>query len=197
MNDQMHRKDFLKKAGVGTAAVATVSGLLTTEAFAAAGRHGTRRVYNFVAISGAPATSHVRQPQIFMEGCGNFDPEARTVSGGGNFFFFNADSALPAPKPLIAFGRWQATSFVNYDTKGLPPYAVTQPAILEMLADVEAIGSGLTLEVVCNVGAAGAAGQTGEEEGWKLMGTPYGNFMPLSPGAGLSYLSTPGFSISA
>ena len=96
---------------------------------------------------------------------------------------------------MIAFGSWRATTFVNYDTKGLPTYAVTQPAILELLADVQGLGSGLTLEVICNVGAAGAAGQTGEEEGWTLMGTPYGNFMQQSPPMGLSYLSIPGFSI--
>jgi hypothetical protein len=150
----MQRKDFLKKAGAGTAAAFAVPSVLTTEAFAAAGQHGTRRIYNFVSISGAPATSHIKAPLIYMEGCGNFDPQARTVSGGGNFFFYNGDPAIPPPKPLIAFGRWFARSFVNYDTKGLPPYAINQPAILEMLVDLEGIGSGLTLEVVCNVGPA-------------------------------------------
>ena len=195
MSDHMDRKGFLKKAGVATAGAAAVPGLLATEAFARPRHHGTQRVWTFVAVDQAPPTNHVVQPRMFMEGCGNFDPLAKTVSGGGRFFLFDNDPARPAPKPLIAFGSWRATTFVNYDTKGLPTYAVTQPAILELLADVQGLGSGLTLEVICNVGAAGAAGQTGEEEGWTLMGTPYGNFMQQSPPMGLSYLSIPGFSI--
>jgi hypothetical protein len=195
VSDHMDRKDFLKAAGIATAGASAVPGLLATEAFAQAPHHGTQRVWTFVAVDQAPATGHIVQPRMFMEGCGNFDPEAKTVSGGGRFFLFDNDPARPAPKPLIAFGSWRATTFVNYDTKGLQPYAVTQPAILEVLADVQGLGSGLTLEVICNVGAAGPGGQTGEEEGWTLMATPYGNFVQQSPPMGLSYLSIPGFSI--
>ncbi len=194
MNSEMDRKDFLKRAGVGTVAAASIPALLGTEAaLAGESHHQTRRVYDFVAFSQAPATHTVAQPRIGMRGCGNFDETLRTVSGGGSFVFF--DNALAAPKPLIAFGRWRPTAFVGYDTKGLPPYGNIQPAILELLADVEGIGTGLTLELICNVGAAGAAGQTGEEEGWVLEGTAFGTFKPLSPVVGITHLSTPGFSI--
>ena len=128
-----------------------------------------------------------------MRGCGNFDEKARTVDGGGSHFL--TDTVAPVPQPLILFGRWSAVAFVGYDTKGLPPYGFIQPAILEIRADVEGIGQDLRMEIICNVGGAGLS--TGEEEGWKLFGTPYGDFAPLVPPIGISHLSTPGFSIPA
>jgi hypothetical protein len=48
--------------------------------------------------------------------------------------------------------------------------------------------------VVCNVGALGPAGATGEEEGWELMGTPYGTFHQA--GVGISHMSVEGFTIA-
>jgi len=87
VSDQMDRKDFLKKSGVATAGAAAVPSLLATEAFAAPLQHGTQRVWTFVAVDQAPPT-HIVQPRMFMEGCGNFDPQAKTVSGGGRFFLF-------------------------------------------------------------------------------------------------------------
>jgi hypothetical protein len=90
-----------------------------------------------------------------------------------------ATSRAATPKPLLASGRWTPTQFRSYDTKGLSHYGNIQPAILEMLADLEGIGSDLTLRLICNVGAAGAGGMTGEPEGWKLSGTPYGTFAPI------------------
>jgi len=77
-------------------------------------------------------------------------------------------------------------------SKGLPSYGTIQPAILTLLADVEGIGSGLTMEVICNVGAIPLL--TGEDEGWKLHDTPaYGTFEPA--GVGISHLSLKGVSI--
>lgn len=54
--------------------------------------------------------------------------------------------------------------------------------------------SGLTLELICNVGAVPLL--TGEDEGWKLLDTPaYGSFVPLSPVVGITHLSIQGVSI--
>jgi hypothetical protein len=192
LHSEIDRKGFLKKAGVGTVAAASIPGLLASEAFAQAG-HGVGRVYTFVSFSQAPPSGHIAQPRIGMRGCGDFDETLRTVTGGGSYVFF--DNAKPVPKPLIRSGRWRATQFVSYDTKGLPPYGNIQPGILTVLADVEGIGSGLEMEIVCNVGPAGLS--TGEEEGWFLMGTRYGTFMPLSPPVGITHLSIRGFSILA
>jgi len=190
MNNEIDRKDFLKKAGVGTVAAASIPALLASEAFSNAG-HGIGRVYTFVSFRQAPPSGHVAQPRIGMRGCGNFDETLRTATGGGSYVFF--DNAKPVPKPLIRFGSWRVTGFVSYDTKGLPSYGNIQPGILTVLADVEGIGSGLELELVCNVGPAGLS--TGEEEGWFLSGTPFGKFSPLSPSVGITHLSTRGFSI--
>ena len=192
MSGDMDRKGFLTRAGL-VAGAASLPGLLMAEAAFGQHGHGTSRVYDFVSFSQAPASGHIAQPRIGMRGCGTFDETTKSVNGGGSFVFF--DNAQPVPKPLILFGRWRAATFVNYNTKGLPSYGNIQPAILEILADVEGIGSGLTMEVVCNVGPAGLA--TGEEEGWQLHGTPYGDFMPLGPPVGISHLSAPGFSIPA
>jgi len=61
-----------------------------------------------------------------------------------------------------------------------------------MLADFEGLASGATLRVVCNVGAAGPPGQTGEEEGYELSGTPFGTFSQFM---GLSYTGLEGSTV--
>jgi hypothetical protein len=151
------------------------------------------RVFVFVSFSQAPAAGSVAMPRIGMQGAGTFDPDAGWVKGGGSFVLF--DQAHPMPKPLIASGFWEPTAFVSYDTKGLPSYGTIQPAILTVLADVEGIGSGLTLELICNVGAVPL--MTGQPEGWKLLDSPtYGSFVPLSPTiTGITHLSVRGISI--
>jgi hypothetical protein len=127
-----------------------------------------------------------------MRGAGTFDPDAGWVKGGGSFVLF--DQAHATPKPLIASGFWEPTTFVSYDTKGLPSYGNIQPAILTVLADFDVIGSGLTLELICNVGAVPLL--TGEDEGWKLLHTPaYGSFVQLNPIAGITHLSVQDTSI--
>jgi hypothetical protein len=95
----------------------------------------------------------------------------------------------------LTSGFWHPTEFVSYDTKGLGSYGIIQPAILTVLADFPGIGSGLTLEVICNVGAVPLL--TGEDEGWKLLATPaYGDFVPLGPPVvGITHLSVQGVSI--
>src|SRR5260370_1357435 len=119
-----------------------------------------------------------------MDGAGTFDPDAGWVKGGGNFNLFDQNKPTPSttPKPLITSGFWEATAFVSYDTKGLGSFGFIQPAILTVLADFPGIGSGLKLELICNVGALGAAGMTGEDEGWQPLDTPaYRRFVPLGP----------------
>src|SRR6266540_2651343 len=158
MSGDMNRKDFLTRTAVGAAAAAALPAFLATEGAFGQGRH-TSRVYDFVSFSQAGATPHIAQPRMGMRGCGSFDETEQTVAGGGSFVFF--DNALPVPKPLILAGRWRATTFVGYDTKGLPAYGNIQPAILEVLADLQGIGSGLKMELIFNVGPAGL--MSGEE----------------------------------
>ena len=192
MKKQITRRTILKAAGVGSVAAASVPALLPSLNGLAQSPDNGHRIFTFVSFSQAPLTSSGVLPRIGLDGAGTFDPDARWVKGGGNFTLF--DQAKPTPKPLIASGFWEATAFVSYDTKGLGFFGKIQPAILTVLADFEGIGSGLTLKLICNVGAVPLL--TGEDEGWQLLDTPaYGTFVPLSPIVGITHLSVQGVSI--
>ncbi len=177
---------------LGSAGAASLPALLPNLNALAGSPNNGHRVYVFVSFSLATLTSSGVLPRIGMQVCGTFDPDAGWVKGGGSFVLFDQKHAQP--RPLIASGFWEPTGFVSYDTKGLGSYGTIQPAILTILADVQGIGSGLTMEVICNVGAIPLL--TGEDEGWKLLDTPaYGSFEPPSPGVGISHLSIQGVSI--
>lgn len=191
MDHSLTRRTFLKRAGLGTAAATSIPGLLGAEA-AFAGPPNGHHTYAFVSFSQASAPAGgLTTPRIGMNGAGTFDPHARWVKGGGYWTLF--DQALPVPKPLVAHGLWEARKFVSYDTKGLGSYGEIQPAILELTADVEGLGKGLPMVIVCNVGPAGLS--TGEEEGFELEDTPYGDFHPLTPAVGITTTSIEGISI--
>ena len=196
----LNRRNLIRGAGaaagagllLGSAGATSLPALLPNLNALAGSSNNGHRVYVFVSFSQAPAAGSVAMPRIGMQGAGTFDPDAGWVKGGGSFVLF--DQAHPVPKPLIASGFWEPTAFVSYDTKGLDSYGTIQPAILTVLADVDGIGSGLTMEVVCNVGARGVKGSTGEDEGWTLLHTPaYGTFVQV--GVGISHLSIQGVSI--
>lgn len=196
----LNRRNLIRGAGaaagagllLGSAGAASLPALLPNLNALAGRSNNGHRIYVFVSFSQAPAISEVL-PRIGMQGAGTFDPDARWVKGGGSFTL--VDQSKPTPKPLIASGFWEPTAFVSYDTKGLGSFGTIQPGILTFLADVDGIGLGLTMEVICNVGAVPLL--TGEDEGWKLLDTPaYGSFVPLSPTVtGISHLSIPGVSI--
>ena len=189
---QIPRRTILRAAGLGSVAAASVPALLLSLNARAHDLDNSHRVYDFVSFSQAPLTSSGVLPRIGMQGCGTFDPDAGWVKGGGSFVLFDQNHAVP--KPLLASGVWEPTGFVSYDTKGLGSYGHIQPAILTVLADVEGIGSGLTLQLVCNAGAPGF--MTGLPEGWNLLDTSaYGTFVPPNPGVGITHLSIQGVSI--
>jgi hypothetical protein len=194
VSKRIDRRTFVKTAAAGSVAAAALPLLGTSIALAREGDDddGGSRIYIFVSFSQAPTqTSSPKMPRIGMQGAGTFWPTARRVNGGGSYTLF--DNAATTPKPLLATGRWKARKFVSYTTMGLASYGTIQPGILVMTADVDRIGKGLTITVVCNVGPAALL--TGEEEGWDLDGTPYGKFEPLSPVVGISHLSIEGFRI--
>lgn len=193
MGKRIDRRTFVKTAAAGSLAAASLPLFGTSIGLASEGDDDDSRVYIFVAFSQAPAALGLTKPRIGMSGAGTFKPAARHVGGGGNYVL--SDFGVAVPRPVVAAGAWEARGFVSYDTKGLPPYGTIQPGILMMTADLEGIGQGLTLAVICNVGSAGPAGATGEEEGWELSGTPYGTFHQLSPVVGISHLSIEGFRV--
>ncbi len=195
MSKRIDRRTFVKTAAAGSLAAAALPMIGTSIVLAGENDDDGdgHRIFVFVSFSQAPAAVGATMPRIGMTGAGTFKPAARHVHGGGSYVL--SDQAASVPRPLIASGRWMARQFVSYDTKGLPSYGTVQPGILLMKVDLEGIGEGLTLAVVCNVGALGAAGFTGEEEGWELFGTPaYGTFHQT--GVGISHLSVGGFTIA-
>ncbi len=184
------RRTFLKSVGVGSLA-ATVPALMTVKDVLAA---DGMREYVFVSFSEAPKTASGVVPRIGMQGAGTFMADPGWVKGGGSYVLF--DNATAVPKTVLASGLWEATKFVSYThgaLSGAPTYGTIQPGILTLKANVEGIGSGLTMVLVCNVGAAGLS--TGQAEGWKLVGTSFGNFKPLSPILGITHLSIPGIAV--
>jgi hypothetical protein len=198
MDKRMDRRTFVKTAAAGSVAAAGLPLFGTSMALARGDdKGGGHRIFVFVSFSQAPTrTSSPTMPRIGMTGAGTFKPAARHVNGGGSYVL--SDQAVSVPRPVVASGRWMAREFVSYTTKGLASYGTIQPGILKMTADVEGIGQGLTLAVVCNVGAQGALGFTGEDEGWELFDTPaYGTFQQLSPVVvGISHMSVEGFTIA-
>jgi hypothetical protein len=192
---RIDRRTFVKTAAAGSVAAASLPFFGTSLAFGNDDddKGDGHRIFVFVSFSQAPASRGLRMPRIGMTGAGTFNPAARHVNGGGSYVL--SDQAASVPRPLVTSGRWMARRFVSYNTKGLHSYGTIQPGILVLKADVEGIGNDLTLALVCNVGALGPAGSTGEEEGWELMDTPYGTFHQLSPPVGITHLSVEGFTI--
>ena len=205
MQANMNRNTFLKRAGLGTVAAAAFPGALgSSTAFGATLPGNGHMIGEFVAFSQAPgpATGPVGtlvSPRIGMNGAVTFDAHAHWVKGGGGYELF--DQADPVPKPLKLTGQWTAEGFVDYSTKNvntgaqLNPYGLIQPGILTLKADLDGLASGLTMMLVCNVGALGApgGGLTGKDEGWFLEATPYGDFEPA--GVGITHLSVEGISL--
>jgi hypothetical protein len=141
------------------------------------------RIAVFVVLNEAPKSGAV-QPRLVMVGTLTFNPEARTVRGGGNFEVFDQASAQ---KTILAQGRWQATQFGNWDTKSLPTYRQIQPGILDLRVNMDQLGAA-DLRVICNVGFVPLS--TGEPEGIRLTTTQHGRFDPVT---GLTHTSVPGY----
>jgi hypothetical protein len=188
----MNRRTFMKRIALGS--IATASLPLFGVKPALADSSNEHRVYDLVALSQAPATNTGVLPRMGLRGCGTFDPNAGWVKGGGSFDLWDQNSSTP--KTIIVAGKWEPTEFVSYTTLGLPTYGNIQPSVLEILADVDGVGSGLKLRLICNVGAAGAQGSTGQPEGFDLFDTSFGDFLPLTPSIiGITHISVEGFSI--
>lgn len=155
------------------------------------------RLFIAVAFSKANVVDGVDH-RIAMNITGRFNADKREVEGGGNFVHF--DNAPLGPKPIIAYGRWEATKFVNFKAKAAPStYALIESGVLDaeinLLDPFGGRAVPATLHYVCNIGPAGLS--TGEDEGYTLTipGSLFtadgagGPFKPLVPPVGITHIS--------
>lgn len=191
----MDRRDFLKTAGLGTVALASIPSLAETAVAGGGGRYSA-----FVALSKAQTVDGVAHT-VVMSGFVQFLPptqETFTAFGGGNFVHFD-NAPTTTPKPVLAFGTWEVLKLLSY-TRLDPPgvYGVIEAGILELRIRLTPQQEGAPppfrakLRIVCNVGPAGAT--TGELEGYTLTipDAPFGPFEPFDPALGLTHISTRG-----
>jgi hypothetical protein len=162
----MKRREFLKKAGLGSAAVAsfpTLSQVMAAPAWAESG--GTD--FRFVSFTDGPTIGAVKH-RIGMNGNGHF--AGGGVEGSGTFTHFNELSAVP--KTIIAAGTWKAQRFVSFTQPAVNTWGGFVSGILVCEIRVVPDASfGLdrfsaTLTVICNIGPGGIS--TGLPEGFTL-----------------------------
>jgi hypothetical protein len=187
---EMDRRQFVKRAGIGTIGL----GALAASPAALAGfRKGDgHQHFALVALSrtsAAEATDHV----MVLEGAGAFKAKTGGVDreGGGNFVHVEFTPAFPQGQDIVASGKWNVTGFVSYDRRGLPDYGRVRPSILVVTVVLHPDAGGSlrgTLQVICNVGFAGL--DTGQPEGYRL-NLPTAGFNFDSPITGLTHISIP------
>ena len=178
----MNRRDFLKKAGLGSVALGSLP--LLGEIFAVpASADSGDRTFHFAALGGGGTIGDVVHTLV-LAGDGRFSDAE--VEGGGVFNHVNLNSSLPNPKPVLASGTWEAKRLVSFQSIGSS--GVTLAGILNMDIDlVRLIPSRAVLpahlQIVCNIPFAGLF--TGHPEGFTLTGLPV-TFSPLSPTIGIT-----------
>lgn len=101
------RRDFIKKAGAASLALASVS-LLAAPAAAGEQRRGLG--YRWMSVSRNPGQTE----QIVMNGDGLVNHGQ--VTGGGNFIHVQLGG--PPPLPLLGTGTWRARKLVSFETIG-------------------------------------------------------------------------------
>jgi len=162
----VNRRKFLKSAGAGTIALGSLP-LLAGKAWA--GGDDEQKGFHFVVVSFGPAPNRLQ-----ITGDGTFDVEGN-VEGGGSFDNFLAVPPPPDPFGSLGSGTWKARKFVSFTlptvtAPGAPDatHGVFQGGILKLRADFHPVGKqkvkDVLLEVVCNLGAAGAS-TPGKDEG--------------------------------
>ncbi|MGH2381772.1 MAG: twin-arginine translocation signal domain-containing protein [Candidatus Limnocylindria bacterium] len=176
----MKRREFLKKAGAGSAALASFPFLAGVAQAHEDDDDGGRTRFYFVALSGVTPTL-TGGDSIAMSGFGRFWPD---VEGGGEFVHFDG-TQIPSPN-LIATGRWKATHLISFTETGTWGQFVS--GVLTVGAKLIPVGGArirdATLEIVCNLAPAGIS--TGGVEGYTLTLPDGTTFSAFSPNIGLT-----------
>jgi hypothetical protein len=183
----IERRELFKRAGVGSAALASFPAL-AGPAWGQDDDDGGRRRFYFQAASGQAATIGGGE-SILMSGCGSFG--ARAVRGGGEFVHFDGRN-IPSPD-FIATGSWRATRFLSFEEIGT--FGVGVAGVLEMeirLIPCEGLPvRGARLKIVCNIGVAGLETEPFQQEGFTLTVPGLAPFSPFTPPVGLTFFTRP------
>jgi hypothetical protein len=182
----MDRREFIKRAGVGSIGL----GALAASPPALAGRPGFpkgngHQHFTLVALSRTPAPVGGINHWMVLEGAGTFKPKVRRADGGGNFVHLNGDAPLAGP---IASGKWEVTRLADYGSL-VGRYGRVQASVLTLGVELHPDAGGTvagTLIVTCNVGFANLL--TGRPEGFELS-IPGLTFS--TPITGLTHISIP------
>jgi hypothetical protein len=183
----MERSDFLKKAGIGSVALASVPALAEVAWAHDDDDDGPLRFY-FVALSGQAPTV-TGGDSIAMSGCGSFTE--RRVRGGGEFVHFDG-TRFGDPDNVIATGSWKARRFLSFHEQGTWGVAVSGILRMEirLLPCDGPVIRGATLEIVCNLAPAGIF-NPGTTEGFTLAVPGLAPFRAFMPNIGLTLFTRP------
>ena len=163
---KIDRREFLRKAGLGSIALASLPALM--DMFKLPALAQAERGVMFLCVNAAG--NH----RLAMGGAARFDPSkgpSSPVTGGGSFTHWTASATAPAP--LVASGNWNARLLTSY--KEIATYPGVAGGVGEFVIDIQrlrpspALIRGAVLTVYCNLGPAGVtAAQTGGIEGYTL-----------------------------
>lgn len=186
----MDRREFLKRAGIGSLGLGALAG--GPVALAGYRRGDGHQHFSLVALSGTSVAEVGEDHVLVLEGAGSFKAKSGQVDreGGGNFVHVRFTPAFPAGQELVASGKWNARGFVSY-TEGLPDYGRVRPSILVVTVVLRPDAGGSiqgTLQVICNIGFAGIS--TGQPEGYRL-NLPGAGINFDTPLVGLTHISIP------
>ncbi len=175
----MKRREFVKKVGIGSAALAslpTLAHAFFQDEDSDADDQLTATGFRFVCVSEAPRVGGIL-PRVNMNGCCTFN--SSRAHGGGSYNEF--DQLSPVPRTLFSAGRWQAGRVLSVNILGT--CGVLAAGTIEMeVRLLQQIPSRAViparLRVACGIGAC--ALDPGELEGFSLT-IPDGRFGPFRP----------------
>lgn len=165
----MDRRQFLKQAGIGAAAIASVPvvGPTLLDALSSTAFASDQTNFTFVGVS------ELGSDALILNGAGRF---GGSVGGGGSFTHVGSAG-------IVAFGTWRAKRFLSFDlegTLGAHAAGVLNMEARFLPADGERV-EGVMIELACNLPGL----DTGKPEGAKVTFPDGAVFAPTEIAASL------------
>lgn len=178
----MERREFLKRAGVGSIALASapvLAGALAGTALADTGG------WNFHFQANVKNPGDAVTDVIILSGAGKV--VSGTVVAAGSFTHFDATKGTASSRPVVASGTWKAKRLISFQEAGTYGAHAAGRVTMEVVL-VTSTGARIParMEMTCNVGPGGLAPTPAKPEGLELtLGSV--TFVPL---AGLTAFTT-------